>query len=76
MSATDSLGPQWRTTQDREGKRTYVHPSGSHVQKDGRGRTPWTVYYKDHDPSWKKHPGPNYGMTDTLGEAKAWGEMP
>lgn len=64
----------WTVTTDRDGKRAYVLPDGTYVQKDGAGRMKWTVYYRDHHhpESWAG----SYGMTDTLAEAKAWGEMP
>lgn len=66
-----NLGPQWRTTTDRNGRRAYVTPKGSVVSKDGAGPTPVTVLYPGHD--WSTNPG-EYGMTDTVAEGKAWAE--
>lgn len=60
----------WITTTDRNGRRCYVLADGTTVSKDGCGSLPWTVYYRDHDDH-----SPSYGMTDTMREAKAWGEM-
>jgi len=55
----------WITTTDRNGVRHYVSPEGHIIDGNGYGRMRWTVVYLDGD----------YGMTDTLAEAKAWAEV-
>lgn len=64
----------WTVTADRNGTRAYALPSGQVVCKDGCGTTPVTVYYAGFT-SWSDPEGRNdYGMTDTVAEAKAWAE--
>lgn len=64
----------WVVTRDRNGTRAYALPSGQVVCKDGTGPTPVTVYYAGFT-SWSdpEH-SPDYGMTDTVAEGKAWAE--
>ena len=54
----------WTITTDREGRRHYTRPDGHIIDGHGCGRLRWTVRYPDGD----------YGMTDTLAEAKAWAD--
>lgn len=54
----------WIVTTDRDGRRHYVRADGHTIDGHGCGRMNWTVTYPDGD----------YGMTDTLAEAKAWAD--
>lgn len=68
--ATDEAqAPQWIVTIDRNGTRAYCLPTGQVVCKDGTGTTPVTVYY-----AWGQQGQEEFGMTDTVREAKAWAE--
>ena len=70
----------WTITTDRNGQRTYTRPNGQTIAKDGRGSLPWTVHYINEGGDLSlggnlagRHG--DYGMTDTLGEAKAWANL-
>lgn len=64
------MNTTWITTTDRNGRRHYVTPAGSIVYGGGCGRTPWTVEYPVRGGQL-----PDYGMTDTMAEAKAWAAL-
>jgi len=65
-----SAKEDWRVVIDLKGQRTYVHPNGAVITGDGYGRMKWTVIY-----SGGTTESGDYGMTDTLAEAMAWGEQ-
>lgn len=60
-----TCGVTWVTTTDRHGRRHYTRAMGHIIDGHGFGRMRWTVVYPDG----------NYGMTDSLAEAKAWADV-
>jgi hypothetical protein len=64
MPTTATTTTPWIVTTDRDGRRAYVRADGHWIDGHGCGRMRWTVNYPDGD----------YGMTDTLAEAKAWAD--
>ena len=60
----------WYITTNRDGQRTYTRSNGQIIAKDGCGSLPWTIHYIGEGGDYT-----DYGMTDTLGEAKAWANI-